>query len=77
MLAAQLGPVCRGEDLRISVWLPSNVFDSQELPDGTDLVEVEDFVIEAEKALSPPPGIAQPGGGGGPDPARPGSGQAA
>jgi hypothetical protein len=62
MLAAQLGPVNRGEDLRISVWLPSNVFDSQELPDGTDLVEVEDFVIEAEKALSPPLVLRGPAG---------------
>jgi hypothetical protein len=62
-------PVDSSEELRISIWLPGEVFDSGKHPDGTDLVEVEDFVIETEADLSP--SLAQPRLAGGSDPFRP------
>jgi hypothetical protein len=44
-------------------------FDSQELPDGTYLVEVEEFVIEVDTVQSPPLMLRGPAGGA--DPSRP------
>ena len=37
-----------GEDLQAWIWLPGVVFDSGKHPDGSDVVEVEHFVIEVE-----------------------------
>jgi hypothetical protein len=48
MLATRWGPVTLGEDFQAWIWLPSSVFDSGKHPDGSDLVEVEHFVIEVE-----------------------------
>ncbi len=74
MLATRLGPVSRGEELWISIWLPGEVFDSGKHPDGSDLVEVEHFVIEIEADLPSP--LALRGPAGETDPSRPGSGVA-
>jgi hypothetical protein len=48
MLATRWGPVSRGEDIQAWIWLPGVVFDSGKHPDGSDLVQVEHFVIEVE-----------------------------
>ena len=48
MLATRWGPVSLGEDFQAWIWLPGSVFDSGKHPDGSDLVEVEHFVIEVE-----------------------------
>jgi hypothetical protein len=65
MLSARLGPVSRGEGVSVSVWLPGDVFDSQKLPDGTDLVQVDGFVIQVDALQSPP--VTLPGQAGGTD----------
>lgn len=53
MLSRRLGPV-RSGDLTAWICLPAVPFDSETHPDGPGLVEVEEFVVDLVKVLSPP-----------------------
>jgi len=68
MLASLLGPVRRDENTLVGVRLPAVVEDSQTGSDGTDLVQVDGFVIEVDAVQSPQLILVGPDGQAGPDP---------